>query len=777
MAGDTNGNADIFLLDTQTGSLTRISTSSLDTQAGSTSFYPTQSSDGRYVVFKSYATNLVAGDTNGVGDIFLKDTQTGILTGVSTSSAGIEGNSSGDYGPSISADGRYVVFGSYATNLVAGDTNGVQDIFLKDTQTGILTRVSTSSTGAEGNRDSDYALVAANGHYVVFSSQATNLGVTLNQLEIYLKDTQTGILTCISTSATGIAANNTCNLDDISSDGRYVVFQSYANDLVTGDTNGVADIFLKDTQTGSLARVSTSSTGTESDGHSFDAAVSDDGRFVVFESDANNLVTDDSNNTRDVFLKDILTGSVTRLSTDSLVADLNPNYPLDISADGSRVVFASKASGLVVGDINGAYDIFLVSLGTLIGGDGHDTLDGGDGDDTLEGGLGNDTLIGGAGNDTAIYSNAPSGVLSIWRWAPPAAGTATTPSPASRTSAAAPIADTLSGDANANVLDGQGGADIMAGGAGSDTYYVDNTGDQVIEAEQATPRAIGGDIDTVIASIDYVLGTYLEDLALAGSATRGIGNALNNVLTGNSGNNTLKGLGGNDTLEGGAGIDTAVFTGNRAAYTITKTSTGFTVSGSADGTDTLSNIEHLQFADQTLDLCSPHRLRHPPPGVRHRLARPPAHPRGTDPLLPPIMPRSPLQAATSTPPTCTPSSSPTMPAISSTTPTTDDVITDMYERLTGTRDVPQDMLDTFIDRLENNWRGPDVLAVKMIKGRRLLGSTRWQLRTNPHDFRLGLYALAQRMTSPRCRRNLADDASFVITDAIDDPLVLVGVAV
>jgi Tol biopolymer transport system component len=170
---------------------------------------------------------------------------------VSVGPGGIEGNNASN-APSISGNGRYVAFESLSTNLVAGDGNGVIDIFVHDRNTATTTRVSVDSLGNEGNGDS--------------------------------------------------------NFPSISSDGRYVAFESDADNLigVGNDTNGSTDIFVHDLQTGETTRVSVDSTGTQGDNHSYSPSISSDGKFVAFQSDADNLigVGNDTNGTTDVFVDD-----------------------------------------------------------------------------------------------------------------------------------------------------------------------------------------------------------------------------------------------------------------------------------------------------------------------------------------------------------------------------------------------------------------------------------------------------------------------------------------
>jgi len=181
------------------GITTRVSVDSSGIQGDIYSFVPSISADGRYVAFESFATNLVAGDNNGYLDIFVRDRQTGQTTRVSVDNSGNQGNGHSS-APSISADGRNVAFQSDATNLVAGDTNGVYDIFVHDRQTGRTTRVSVNSSGIQGNAYSDQPSISADGRHVAFESLATNLaaGETNGATDVFVHDRQTGQTTRVS---------------------------------------------------------------------------------------------------------------------------------------------------------------------------------------------------------------------------------------------------------------------------------------------------------------------------------------------------------------------------------------------------------------------------------------------------------------------------------------------------------------------------------------------------------------------------------------------------
>ena len=282
-----NGSQDVFVKDLQTGAITRVSTTATDAQGNSDSITASISADGRYVAFYSNASNLVAGDTNGTYDVFVKDLQTGAITRVNTAADGTQADNfsaspsirpmgamslsklsrqsgagrhqrhrrcvrerpadRGDHAglhccdrragrlssnsASISADGRYVTFYSNASNLVAGDTNGAGDVFVKELQLATITRVSTSSSGVQGNLVSSSASTSADGRYVAFYSDANSLvagGTTTGVGDVFVKDLQTGTVTRISTNAAGVQGNGDSQFPSISADGRYVAFDSTA---------------------------------------------------------------------------------------------------------------------------------------------------------------------------------------------------------------------------------------------------------------------------------------------------------------------------------------------------------------------------------------------------------------------------------------------------------------------------------------------------------------------------------------------------------------------
>jgi DNA-binding beta-propeller fold protein YncE/Tol biopolymer transport system component len=344
-----------------TGITTRISVASDGTQGNCDSLLPSVSADRRYVAFESCASNLVNGDTNGYTDIFVHDRQTGQTGRVSIASNGTQGN--GDsYWPSISADGRYVAFESEASNLVSGDTSGHWDVFVHDRQTGQTGRVSVASTGTQGNGDSTRSSISADGRYVAFESEASNLvgGDTNTSMDIFVHDRQTGQTERVSVASNGSQGNGNSTWPSISTDGHYVAFDSVASNLVSGDTHGHWDVFVHDRQTGQTGRVSVASNGTQGNGNSTSPSISTDGRYVAFESEASNLVSGDTNNSMDAFVHDRQTGQTERVSVASngIQGNDHSGWP-SISTDGYYVAFYSSASNLVSGDTNSIADLFI----------------------------------------------------------------------------------------------------------------------------------------------------------------------------------------------------------------------------------------------------------------------------------------------------------------------------------------------------------------------------------------------------------------------------------
>jgi len=297
---DTNNWYDVFVHDRKTGATERVSVSSGGTQGNFTSFDSAISANGRFVALASSASNLAPHDTNGQ-DIFVHDRKTGDTERVSNNSRGVNGS----FDPSISADGRRLAFFSYAADLVEGDTNDATDVFVHDRKTRKTERVSVGSGGAEGDGDSFYPFISARGGFVSFASAASNLvgNDTNGKRDVFVRDLKTGETERVSVGSRGVQGNDTSFYGSLSANGRFVAFDSDASNLVAGDTNGAADVFVRDRRTGETERVSLGSNGAQGRGDSGSNSISANGRFLAFGSLASNLVSGDTNDDEDVFVR------------------------------------------------------------------------------------------------------------------------------------------------------------------------------------------------------------------------------------------------------------------------------------------------------------------------------------------------------------------------------------------------------------------------------------------------------------------------------------------
>jgi Tol biopolymer transport system component len=363
--GDGNRNWDVFVHDFETGATECVSLDPNLTVGNGWSGTPAISADGRFVAFNSTASTLVAGDANRLGDVFLRDRQTGTTELVTVSSSGMQADAYGPSVISISADGRFVAFYSTATNLVAGDTNGVGDIFVRDRQAGTTERVSVDSAGIEADDKSAEPAISADGRFVTFFSAADNLvaGDSNRFSDVFVRDLLTGTTERVSVDSSGVEGNAISLRTSISADGRLVAFQSWASNLVPDDKNQQEDIFIHDRQTGVTELVSLDWLGRQAaGGSSYDPSISADGRFVAFSSDAF-LVENDYWFTRDVFVRDRQRGSTRRVSesSDGTSSGTDSDWAA-ISPDGRYVSFMCKGP-LVDDDTNGVPDIYLHDQG------------------------------------------------------------------------------------------------------------------------------------------------------------------------------------------------------------------------------------------------------------------------------------------------------------------------------------------------------------------------------------------------------------------------------
>ncbi len=361
--GDTNDVQDVFVHDLDTGITERVSVASAGTQGDDDAFTLSLSSNGSFVAFGSFATNLVLGDTNDVIDVFVHDRDTGTTERVSIATVGTQANDE-SFSPAISSTGRFVAFRSDATNLVANDTNNNSDIFVRDRTLGITQRVSVASDGTQANGDSISPAISSDGRFVAFSSEASNLvaGDTNNKADIFVHDRQNDTTELIIGPAEFNTGSGTIIVAPaISPDGGFLGFRSNADDLVPGDTNNSFDTFLIDSDTLIAERSSVSSSEVEGNADSSRPSISSDNRFVAFASIATNLVLQDTNGSEDVFVRDRDEGRTRRVSIafDGSEGD-NNSFSAVVGGDGRFVAFTSFAANLVANDTNGRLDIFVI---------------------------------------------------------------------------------------------------------------------------------------------------------------------------------------------------------------------------------------------------------------------------------------------------------------------------------------------------------------------------------------------------------------------------------
>lgn len=259
----------------------------------------TISTDGRYVAFHSGATNLVPGDTNGVGDVFVRDLRARTTTRVSVSDSGAQA-SYDSFNPSMSGNGRHVGFLSAAPDLVPGDTNGLGDVFVRDLRAGTTTRVSVTSNGEQvhdGESYRSHVVLSADGRYVTFTSSASTLvpDDTNNRYDVFLHDRRAGRTSRISVTSTGGQLDQDSDGPAISADGRFIIFHTGIS-----NPNGMA-LFMRDRRANTTREVVVTHAGNFSYGAQ-DVAINADGRHIAFISDLSTLVPNDTNNTSDVFV-------------------------------------------------------------------------------------------------------------------------------------------------------------------------------------------------------------------------------------------------------------------------------------------------------------------------------------------------------------------------------------------------------------------------------------------------------------------------------------------
>ena len=299
---DTNKAADVFTYDRETGEMARASVNSRRTQAAGASGPPAISADGRFVAFRSEAENLVLNDSNGFADIFRHDRREGVTIRVNVSSKGEEADGPSSGVPALSADGRYVAFVSNAANLIPDDANGVtQDVFVRDVAAGTTTCISRPPGRATVTGESAGPSISADGRYVAFISFAESLvpGDANHAADVFLHDRQQDTLTRIT------AGNDASLAVSLSADGRALAYLSHASDLAAGDANGYPDIFRYDVATKTAVRVNVSAAGAEADDDSSAPAISGDCTVIAFVCWSSMLMPENKFSCGDVFVSEL----------------------------------------------------------------------------------------------------------------------------------------------------------------------------------------------------------------------------------------------------------------------------------------------------------------------------------------------------------------------------------------------------------------------------------------------------------------------------------------
>ncbi len=366
--GDRNGKADVFVADMVFGTVERVSLSFLGRDPNDNSFPAVLDASGNIVVFGSAANNLVTGDFNTVPDIFVYDRSSRQTRILSLARGGYGGGAVPDLPPAISRDGRYVVFASQADDLVDHDDNEASDIFVYDRSTDRIEVLTLTSIGSPetrtANGPSAGPVIADDGCAVAFFSDARNLvrGDTNQARDVFVRDRCAGAIERVSVSSSGEQANGPSQSDlavlSISGNGRFVVFASKATNLDEIPTGRISNLFLRDRAAGTTRLISKNSWGEAANAPALAPGLSTNGRFVVFQSAADNLVDNDTNDHDDIFVVDLADGEIRLVS---ITSDGSPSdgdsFGATISGNGERIVFQSFGR-LTPDDTNSQVDTY-----------------------------------------------------------------------------------------------------------------------------------------------------------------------------------------------------------------------------------------------------------------------------------------------------------------------------------------------------------------------------------------------------------------------------------
>lgn len=361
---DTDDQPDLFLVDRALNTAVQVNVSGVDHQPVEPELSGASlSADGRIITFGSLADNVVPGDSNGKRGLYVYDWLTGVVRRVSTNGAGELSSTSVLPNPSLSADGRYVSFTSAAINLVPGDLNGRKDVFVKDMHTGSVQRVSVANNGTEGNHDSGLSLLSADGRYVLFYSLANNLvpGDLNATGDMFLYDRTKRTIEPTSLSSKGVKANGLTIRARMSDDARFIAFQTDSRNLFNGDNSWTYDIFLRN-RTTATTKVFTKNAGPEVFPKQYVVGVSRDGCYVAYTADVliPNIVG--KKYTQDLLVYDCHSKTTGRIIGDDPEGTKYLTGESFLSLDGRFVAYTTTADHVVENDTNAASDVFVTDL-------------------------------------------------------------------------------------------------------------------------------------------------------------------------------------------------------------------------------------------------------------------------------------------------------------------------------------------------------------------------------------------------------------------------------
>ena len=549
-AEDINTVSNVFVRDLQAGTTTLASRVSGPAGAGAndSAFNLDLSDDGRVVAFDSTADNLAPDDDNTFLNIFVRDLASNTTTLVSraTGFSGVAADAA-SFRPAVSIDGRFVAFYSSADNLSADDNNTFLNVFVRDLQLGTTTLASRApglgGPGADGNSSSP--ALSSDGRFVAFHSDADNLSADDNNAftNVFVRDLQLGTTTLVSRAPGlgGPGADGDAGGASISAEGRIVAFISSADNLSPDDDNAFLNVFVRDLQAGATTLVNRApgSAGAGADGSSDTAALSLDGRFVAFESLADNLSADDNDMFQNIYRRDVRGAPIpptvpappaaAQARCDGRVATIVGTSGPDVlqGTGGPDVIASLGGNDLVHGGAGNDRICLGAGNDRGIGGSGSDRIFGESGRDILSGGSGNDRLAGGSSNDTLIGH-------------------------AGR--------DVLLGGIGHDVARGGPGNDRIEGGTGSDRLFGDAGADRLL-GQSGNDRMVGGSGNDILighSGRDVLIGGQGRDLARGGAGSDTLsGGVGDDRLFGDAGNDRVFGNAGRDRLVGGSGVDRA----------------------------------------------------------------------------------------------------------------------------------------------------------------------------------------------------------------------------